>query len=88
MKNCEYLRKGISSPLMLGGRYTQWQWSCYIWIQNLKNVNVNASGLLWQRSGQPVVLVARESKLCSGESKASKSLTIVCVQPVTVSDLF
>ena len=22
MKNCEYLGKGISSPLMLGGRYT------------------------------------------------------------------
>ena len=28
MKNCEYLRKAISSPLMLGGRYTPRQWSC------------------------------------------------------------
>ena len=25
-----------------------------------------ASGLLWQRSGHPIVLVAQESKLCSG----------------------
>ena len=31
MKNCEYLGKGISSPLMLGGRYTPRQWSCYSW---------------------------------------------------------
>ena len=28
MKNCEYLGKAISSPLMLGGRYTPRQWSC------------------------------------------------------------
>ena len=28
MKNCEYLGKGISSPLMLCGRYTPRQWSC------------------------------------------------------------
>ena len=41
-----------------------------------------ASGLLWQCSGRPVILVAQESKLCSGESKMSKSLTIVCVQAV------
>ena len=27
MKNCEYLGKAISSPLMLGGRYTPRQWS-------------------------------------------------------------
>ena len=27
-ENCEYLRKAISSPLMLGGRYTPRQWSC------------------------------------------------------------
>ena len=30
------------------------------------------SGLLWQRSGHPFVLVDQESKLCSGESKTSK----------------
>ena len=29
MKNCEYLGKAISSPLMLGGRYTPRQWSCF-----------------------------------------------------------
>ena len=29
MKNYEYLRKAISSPLMLSGRYTPWQWSCF-----------------------------------------------------------
>ena len=29
MKNCEYLAKGISSPVMLGGRYIPRQWSCY-----------------------------------------------------------
>ena len=34
-----------------------------------------ASGLLWQRSGHPIILVAEESKLCSGESKTSKILT-------------
>ena len=28
MKTCEYLGKAISSPLMLGGRYTPRQWSC------------------------------------------------------------
>ena len=33
MKNCEYLGKGISSPLMLGGRYTPRQWSCCISFQ-------------------------------------------------------
>ena len=38
-----------------------------------------ASGLLWQRSGHPIVLLAQESKLCSGESKI---LTIACVQAV------
>ena len=38
----------------------------------LKNISVNASGLLWQRSGHPIVLVAQESKLCSGESKHQK----------------
>ena len=30
MNNCEYLGKGISSPLMLGGRYTPQQWSCFL----------------------------------------------------------
>ena len=30
-----------------------------------------ASGLLWQRSGHPIILVAQESKLCSGESNWS-----------------
>ena len=29
MKNCEYLGKAVSSPLMLGGRYTPRQWSCF-----------------------------------------------------------
>ena len=38
-----------------------------------------ASGLLWQRSGHPILLVARELKLCSGESKTRKILTC-CVQ--------
>ena len=28
MKNCEYLGKASSSPLMLGRRYTPRQWSC------------------------------------------------------------
>ena len=28
-KKCEYLGKGISSPVMLGGRYIPQQWSCY-----------------------------------------------------------
>ena len=42
MKNnyCEYLGKGISSPLMLGGRYTPRQWFCYFCIAfrcNLQN---------------------------------------------------
>ena len=43
-----------------------------------------ASGLLLQRSGHPIILVAQESKLCCGESKTSKSLTltIACVQSV------
>ena len=40
-----------------------------------------ASGLLWQRSG-PSILVAQESKLCSGESKMSKVLTIASLQAV------
>ena len=31
-----------------------------------------ASGLLWQRSGHPIVLVGQELKLGSGESKMSK----------------
>ena len=39
-----------------------------------------ASGLLWQKSDPPVLLVAQELKLCSGESKTSKMLTIACVQ--------
>ena len=49
-----------------------------------------ASGLLWQRSGHPIVLVGQESKLSSGESKMSKILTIACVQAVVqfLSDLF
>ena len=34
-----------------------------------------ASGLLWQRSGHPIIVVAQESDLCSGESKTSKILT-------------
>ena len=41
-----------------------------------------ASGLLWQRSGHPSVLVAQESKLCSGESKTSKILIIGCIQAI------
>ena len=36
-----------------------------------------ASGLLWQKSGHPIFLVAQELKLCSGESKTSKILAIV-----------
>ena len=28
-----------------------------------------ASGLLWQRSGHPILLVGQELKLCSRESK-------------------
>ena len=39
-----------------------------------------ASGLLWQRSGHSILLVAQESKLCSGESKTSNILTTACVQ--------
>ena len=41
-----------------------------------------ASGLLWQRSGQTILLAAQESKLCSGKSKTSKFFTIACVQAV------
>ena len=41
-----------------------------------------AIGLLWQRSGHPIVLVGQESKLGSGESKMSKILTVACVQAV------
>ena len=41
-----------------------------------------ASGLLWQRSGHPIVLVGQESKLGSGESKMSNILTVACVQAV------
>ena len=44
-----------------------------------------ASGLLRQRSGHPIVLVGQESKLGSGESKMSKTLTIACVQAVVHS---
>ena len=40
------------------------------------------SGLPWQRSGHPIVLVGQESKLGSGESKMSQILTIACVQAV------
>ena len=49
-----------------------------------------ASGLLWQISGNPILLVALESKLCSGESKTSQVLTIACVQAIghSFSDLF
>ena len=32
MKNCEYLGKAISSSLMLGGRYTPRQWSCFFFV--------------------------------------------------------
>ena len=39
-----------------------------------------ASGLLWKRYGHPILLVAQELKLCSGESKHQQILTIVCVQ--------
>ena len=41
-----------------------------------------ASGLLWQRSGHRILLVAQESKLCSGESKMSKILTTACGQAI------
>ena len=41
-----------------------------------------ASGLLWQRSGHPIVWIGQESKLGSGESKMSKFLTVACVQAV------
>ena len=43
-----------------------------------------ASGLQWQISGYPILLVAQKSKLCSGESKTNqvKILTIACVQDV------
>ena len=44
-----------------------------------------ASGLLWQRSGHPIVLVGQESKLGSGESKMSKILIVACVQAVVHS---
>ena len=40
------------------------------------------SGLLWQRFGHPILLVAQEAKLCSGESKTSKILTTACVQDI------
>ena len=32
MKNCEYLGKSISSTLMIGGRYTPRQWSCFFML--------------------------------------------------------
>ena len=41
-----------------------------------------ASDLLWQGSDHPIILVAQESKLFSGESETSKILTIACVQAV------
>ena len=41
-----------------------------------------ASHLLWQRSGHPILLVAQESQLCSGESNTSKILIIACVQAI------
>ena len=44
-----------------------------------------ASGLLWQISGHPIVLVGQESKVGSGESKMSKILTVACVQAVVHS---
>ena len=40
MKNCEYLGKAISSPLMFGGRYTPWQWSCQIFFVSPKMVAI------------------------------------------------
>ena len=47
-----------------------------------------ASALLWQRSGHTILLVAQESKLCSGKSKTSKILIIACVQAVGHSFIF
>ena len=44
-----------------------------------------ASGLLWQRSGHPIVLVSQESKLGSGKSKMYKILTVACIQAVVHS---
>ena len=40
------------------------------------------NGLLWQRSGHPILLVAQELKLCCGESKISIMLTIARVQAI------
>ena len=37
---------------------------------------------VWQRSGHPILLLAKESKLCSGESIKSNILTIACVQAI------
>ena len=34
-----------------------------------------ANGLLWQRSSRTIILLAQESKLCSGESKTSQIST-------------
>ena len=45
MKNCEYLGKGISSPLMLGGRCTPRQWSCSF-QKPFSTLNYKASNLL------------------------------------------
>ena len=40
------------------------------------------NGLLWHRSGHPILLVAQEIRLCAGESKSSNILTIACVQAI------
>ena len=45
MKNCEYLGKGISPPLMLGGRCTPRQWSCSF-QKPFSTLNYKASNLL------------------------------------------
>ena len=47
MKNCEYLGKGISSSLMLGGRYTPRQWSCYNCESHKMSATKIPSECLW-----------------------------------------
>ena len=37
-ENCEYLAKGISSPVMLGGRYIPRQWCCLFLDSNSQTV--------------------------------------------------
>ena len=46
------------------------------------------SGLLWQKSGHPILLEAQESKLCSGESKMSNIFTIAGARAEFHLDLF